>query len=458
LNIYLHIEISLRELDANLLLATLAASRGHDVLVSDVSGIESGLQKGLIAPGIFHTKSLSPNNGKIDRHQKFVDNGFAITSNDQEASLQSYGYDEFSKTRYSDKTIEQASAIFGWGPEDVETLKQKYSKHNSKIYMTGSPRADLWKSIFSNYWIMPEKAPKKPFLLISSNMGVCHNKFFHEQVKFKRESGIYKRDPKRFDLDFIKKADGYRVTAAFIEAIECLAKNNDDYDIVLRPHPTESVECWEILLGQIPNVHVIKEGSITAWINNAFAVMHNGCTTALETIVLKKPLITYDPFQPPITIGKLANELGYRVQTLEKLSKIVDSIFKKNDLNEHKDIETKSLKIISKKIYFDKDELAAEKILKIWEDIGKNIFSETTSWIKFKWFLRLKDFRDVLGMALKILFPITFKRFREDDKFPSSFDVHNVKAQVRRFQFVLGINEKLKCEVLSKRTILIRRC
>ena len=37
----------------------------------------------------------------------------------------------------------------------------------------------------------------------------------------------------------------------------------------------------------IPNVHIIREGSITAWVNNAFAVMHNSCTTALEATVSK---------------------------------------------------------------------------------------------------------------------------------------------------------------------------
>lgn len=457
MNIYLHIEISVRELDGNLLLATLAASRGHDVIVSDISGIESGLRKGIIAPGIFHTKSLTPNKGKINRHQKFVDNGFAITSNDQEASLQSHGYDEFSKTRYSNQTIEQSSAIFGWGLEDVETLKQKYSIHKSKIFMTGSPRADLWKSTFSDYWIIPDAAPKKPFLLVSSNMGVCHNKFFHEQVKFKRDSGIYHNDPKRFDLDFVKKADGYRVTAAFIEAIKYLAENNDNYDIVLRPHPSESIECWQILLGQIPNVHVIKDGSINAWINNAFAVMHNGCTTAIETVVSKKPLITYDPFQPPITVGKLANELGFKVQSLEKLSNIVNSIFENKNLNDQKDIDKRSSEIISKKVFSDDNELAAQKIIKIWEDIGKNKFSRSTNWLKFKWLLRLKDLRDIIGLKLKKFFPNSFEHFRKDNKFPTSFDLENIHDRIKRIQRVIGSNEKLECKILAKRTILIKR-
>ena len=32
----------------------------------------------------------------------------------------------------------------------------------------------------------------------------------------------------------------------------------------------------------IPNVHVIRDGPIDSWVKNAFAILHNGCTTALE--------------------------------------------------------------------------------------------------------------------------------------------------------------------------------
>ncbi|MDC0859214.1 hypothetical protein OAP45_00075 [Candidatus Pelagibacter sp.] len=459
MNIYIHTEISVRELDGNLLLATLAAARGHDVIISDIAGIYSGLKKKLLAPGIFHTKSLSPNSGKINRHQKLIDNNFVITSIDQEASLQDDGYEEFALTRFSDQTIKQSSAIFGWGFDDVEKLKEKYLDHASKIYMTGSPRADLWKSNFSDYWVLPAAAPKKPFLLISSNMGVCHNKFFHEQVQFKKDSGIYQRDPRRFQLDFVKKADGYRVTHAFIEAIKHLSKNNNLYDIVLRPHPTESIECWQILLGKIPNVHIIKEGPISAWINNAFAVMHNGCTTAIETVVSQKPLITYNPFDPPIAVGKLANKLGYEVKSLNKLTSTVNLIFNKNHLSDQKNIQTKSLEIISKKIYFDADELAAYKIVKIWESLAKSKsnYSRLSNWTNFKWFLLIKDLRDIFGMVLKKLFPLKFKHFREDEKFSSPFNKDNIQSRINNLQTILGINEKLECKILSKRTILIKQ-
>ena len=43
MNIYLHVEISARELDSKLLLATLAASKGHEIIVSSLEVIEKGM-------------------------------------------------------------------------------------------------------------------------------------------------------------------------------------------------------------------------------------------------------------------------------------------------------------------------------------------------------------------------------------------------------------------------------
>ena len=179
MNIYQHVENVVRELDSKLLLATLAAARGHQVIVSDLESIEKGIKKKVLAPGIFHTKSLTPSDPKIARHQAIIDNGILITSIDEEGGLIMNTYDGHARRRYSELTIEQSSAIFGWGPHDVEFLKQFYSKHSAKIHKTGSPRADLWKSVFSDYWGVPKRVPKKPFLLVASNMSYAnYNKLF----------------------------------------------------------------------------------------------------------------------------------------------------------------------------------------------------------------------------------------------------------------------------------------
>lgn len=124
MNIYMHVEIAARELDSKLLLAVVAASRGHDVMVSDISAIMKGAQSSALAPGVFHTKSLTPRNKKIARHKTLLDRGFSITSIDEEGGLIDHGYDKFAGIRYSEETIGQASAVFGWGAEDTETLKR----------------------------------------------------------------------------------------------------------------------------------------------------------------------------------------------------------------------------------------------------------------------------------------------------------------------------------------------
>ena len=104
MNIYLHLEVLDRELDSKLLLATLAASRGHDVIVSDQESIVKGLTRKFLSPGIFHTKSLTPGKFKILKHKKIIDTRCKITSIDEEGGLIDYGYDEFARVRYSIKT------------------------------------------------------------------------------------------------------------------------------------------------------------------------------------------------------------------------------------------------------------------------------------------------------------------------------------------------------------------
>ena len=459
MNIYQHVEHAARELDSKLLIATIAAARGHEVVVSDLESIEKGLRRGVLAPGIFHTKSLTPSVMKVIRHQTMIDNGSMITSIDEEGGLIEHGYDRSAKVRYSEQTIGQSSAVFGWGEEDVEVLKQFYPKHSSKIHKTGSPRADLWKSLFSDYWGVPPGVPKKPYLLVVSNMSYAnYQEPFHNIVASNRKGGHFQRDPKLFIKNFEVAAEDYLKTAAFIEAVQHLTKHNNGYDIVFRPHPNESLESWKIYLEGIPNVHIIREGSITAWVNNAFAIMHNSCTTALEATVSEKPLITYIPFQQKHGY-ELPNGLGYCVKSKEELSNKVNNLFDvtRSDSNK-KNVEKTLPKEVLKKIYLDRKELAAEKMIKIWENLAvdNNISSNSINWILFKLLLKLMKFNGMIGRILRSLSSGMIRPKKGNFKFPS-LKKEDVCERINRLKHILGIDEKIECKLLSDRTILIKR-
>ena len=93
MNIYLHLEISARELDSKLLLAILAAARGHEVVVANIEVLEKGLLKGWLPSGIFHTKSITPSESKINRHRAIINKGSKITSIDEEACIDRFNYE-----------------------------------------------------------------------------------------------------------------------------------------------------------------------------------------------------------------------------------------------------------------------------------------------------------------------------------------------------------------------------
>lgn len=457
MNIYIHVEIAARELDSKLLLAVVAASRGHDVLISDVGTMMKGAQIGALAPGIFHTKSLTPSIKKLARHKALVDEGFAITSIDEESGLIDHGYEKFAVIRYSEETVAQASAVFGWGAEDSQTLKRIYSKHASKVHQTGSTRADLWRSRFNHYWGVPKGLPKKPYLLVSSNMGSANNiRPFHERIQSERCAGYFQRDPERFLVRFGVIAESYRMTAAFIEAIRYLAdKSKGSYDIVLRPHPVENIEAWQIYLEGVPNAHIIREGSITAWVNNAFAVLHNGCTTALEATISGIPVVTYIPFKQEYA-RDLPNELGVHCESLEALSSAISRLFHLSLPGTNADEIEELPDSVAKKVYLDDDELAVEKILKVWEGLDNGGLSRPCNWTKFQVLLKLEKLRQLVAWTLRTALPGKFGLAKKNFKFPP-LDEEDIRSRVCRLQRVLGLDEKLECKFLSDRTVLIRR-
>ena len=457
MNIYLHVEISVRELDSKLLLGTLAASKGHQVIISDLIGILRGVKSKTLAPGIFHTKSLTPSRDKTARHKLLIDNGFGITSIDEEGALNDHGYDSFAKARYSEEMIGQTQAVFGWGTEDTETLKKYYPNFAHKIYKTGSPRADLWGKTFLDYWNIPSTLPNKPFLLISCNTGYANNiRTFGELVQMENERGRFKRDSKYLETRIGRTYEDYKKIIEYINAIKYLSENNDNnYDIVLRPHPSEDIKAWKILLQDIPNVHVIHEGPINVWIKNAFAIMHNSCTSALEVTIQKKPLVTFIPYKQKYN-PTLANELGYQVSTYEELNKKINEIFN-NSKTISKIEEDKSLPSqITKKIFID-DKLSVERIIDIWEKTSGSNFSSVSNIKKYKLLLNYdrvkKKFKDLIKKILTIK---TVSKITSKAKF-EALNKQDIYERVKKFQKILNINEKLECEVLSDKTILIKR-
>jgi len=454
MNIYINVEIESRELDSKILLAVLAADRGHHVIVSDLSGIERGFRSKFLSPGIFHTKSLTPGKGKIKWHQKIIDKGSLITSIDEEGGLVNHGYEHFAKQRYSNDSIGMSSAVFGWGEEDVETLKNIYPQYSSKIHMTGSPRVDLWKRKFSKYLSLPtSQVPKKPYLLIIGNMSVVNTNIpLYKKFENFKNRGYFQRDPKMVRSFFVTRAEKFLLINEYIDVIKYISKYNKNFDIVFRPHPKEDIEAWKNYLGDISNVYVTKEGQLGAWIKNALAVMQNGDTSAYEAIISQKHLITFVPFERQN--DNLPNRCGYIVKTKEDLLNKINELL--NNLNNQKDLSDKLPSDVSKKIYLDNNELSAEKIINLWEKLDSKNLSKRSNIKMFMLYLKIVEIRDIIGFFLKNMFPKRFAKFKLNTKF-YPLDKNDIQNRIDKLCDILKIEKKLELKLISKRTILIRK-
>jgi len=60
--------------------------------------------------------------------------------------------------------------------------------------------------------------------------------------------------------------------------------------LVVRPHPSERHEPWLDAVSGAPNASVAFEGSVVPWIAAARALIHNGCTSAVEAAVERRSI------------------------------------------------------------------------------------------------------------------------------------------------------------------------
>lgn len=458
MNIYMHVEMFVREFDSKLLLGVIAAASGHNVIISDSSSLQKLYKINELPPGIYHAKSLTPGQSKIDWHNKLSSQGILITTLDEEGYLVRSGYDDFALQRYSEHMIQQSAAVFAWGDEDSESLCRIYSDYKDKIHKVGSPRADLWSEKFRDFWIKPKSMPLKPYILISSNTGYANNnKGFEKIISHLQESKYLERDPKLLREIFFSASDDFKMMYEYIEAIKYLSERFPEIDIVYRPHPAEKLESWHVFLKGFKNVYVIRDGSINAWVNNAVAVMHNGCTTAIEAIISRKPVITYIPFIAEYD-NDIPNQLGFIVKNTNELGEVVNCILKEE--GGYKPIDYQNNSPFKNKVYIDDADLAVNKILRVWESLEYRIDNTDLDVHKIKkilWRYRVKE--NVKRSALLL------KRYSgmgqawinsNNEKFPP-LDMIDVKSKIDRFMRILDISTEIECHKLTYKAIVLKR-
>jgi len=292
------VENQVRELDARLLLACVAARRGLPSIIGPKREVESRIAS--LPRGIFVSKSL-----RVAKRRFFPISrklGHKIVAWDEEALVHLPPEMYFSR-RLSAKGMEHVSLLFAWGEDNAQLWRQyPLLPTGIPIYVTGNPRGDLLRAEILPFFDGDAEEIRSTygdFILINTNFN--HVNAFHpaqnlfQPVREPGEEPRFGQAARGMSREF---AEGFRdhkeaVFRDFQQLIPALEKAFPEYTIIVRPHPTENQEIYHQIAAQCQQVQVTNEGNVVPWLMASRAVIHNGCTTGVEAYVMRVPAISY---------------------------------------------------------------------------------------------------------------------------------------------------------------------
>lgn len=358
-NLILPVETAVRELDAKLLLACVAAERGHSAFVGFQNEIRSQIAK--IPRGVFIAKGFASRKARFLKILKGL--GFTITAWDEEGLVHP-APEIYAKRRISTESLAFLDGIFSWGDNYTELIRSLPFYDGTPIYQVGNPRLDLLRSRLQSYYTQDVKdlhGRLGRYILFNSNFGRVNS-----AIKRQRDEGVAgpRTDPV-LDLVWLKGMTYRReLYQRFRLLIESVARQFPDHQIVLRPHPAEKMESWDEIRERNPNVHVLFEGNVIPWLLGAEILIHNGCTTAIESVLMGKPAVCYQPIPAESPDWELPNSVSHQADSDDAvISKIRSHIGSKSQLA----VLPAQRKMLDRYVDIDEQRLACDRIVDVIE-------------------------------------------------------------------------------------------
>ena len=316
------VENQVRELDAKLLLACFAADKGHTSYIGYKGAIDGYINS--FPNGIYFAKSVTQRSVKILRIAHML--GHRNVAWDEEAIVH-YPPEIYYKRRLSAEALQETDQLLAWG-EDNKTLFEDYDRFpDTPVNVVGNPRIDLLRPEFQAFYddeVAAIKARFGDYILFNTNFGSVNGYYPELNVCYEQDgapdglalgrSAIGLERDYALELFEFRKNNFETMKQLVIET----ARAFPDKTIVVRPHPSENRDVWREHVKEFAQVHVNAEGNVVPWLLAASVLIHNACTTAIESYILGRPAIAFVPRPGADIYGSdLPNIMSHLASTTE---------------------------------------------------------------------------------------------------------------------------------------------
>ncbi|PKN23724.1 MAG: hypothetical protein CVU64_23820 [Deltaproteobacteria bacterium HGW-Deltaproteobacteria-21] len=313
----LPIETKVREFQGKVLLSCFAAERGFNVLLADQNEMLRLLN--CLPRGIYIDKGIVRTYVKNFRKNRKIGNRVVAWC---EEGLSFRVPETYLKERISIEAYGMTDYFFAWGRYHAEIVAQKLCESSSKVICTGNPRFDLLREPYRSFFLPEKERIRRSFgrfILINTNFS-RYNHFYGRDFAIKNLKEGGRIGDKNHEEFLVKWADYLgEMYHKFIEMSVELNKALPDRSIIIRPHPSESLETWKKAIGSYPNIKVVQDGNVIPWIMASDVMIHNSCTTGVESYILGEPVISYCPITSEIYDCFLPNSLSRKTFDLDEL-------------------------------------------------------------------------------------------------------------------------------------------
>ncbi len=445
--IYVMFEVKKRELEARLLFALIASSKGYSVVIANKADIWA--RRYLLRPGIVICKSLGP--GNINMVNDIIEAGHEVVAWDEESLVTPYKINYFIKRRISRECLKKAKYFFSWGEIEHEYLTKEFSEYKEKLFKTGNSRIDLFRN--NNIKIFDDEANELKnkygeFCLLLGNFGRANNSYiksFEDFVNGLIKEGTLKKDTKDFLHVKNSGITQVKVFNEFPNIIEKFSKNFPNKKMIIRPHPVENVEPYKKMCKNLKNVIVVfDDRNVISWINAADFSISSNCTTSTESYLSKKLSINFWPFDDQDEAQMyLPTQVSLQAKSTDELMQLIKKLYDENDFKISKYLNTENInKELKRAFYnFEPNVCSTSEILKQLEKIEiKNLRKD----IEVNFFLFY--YYSLRSIIKKIIFPFLYLfRSKESKKWAhyvrSKNKGINYKEVKKKFLFLNNANK-----------------
>ena len=130
--LYIPLEVYTREIKAYLLLATIAVSRGYEVLIASPNDLWMYKRLSLLPKGSYLIKNMNIPTNSESQYNIFLQDGFDLYCQEQEPSILHSSFEDFIKLmKINSNQLLPFKAVFCWGERGTNGYKNLFSSKNN---------------------------------------------------------------------------------------------------------------------------------------------------------------------------------------------------------------------------------------------------------------------------------------------------------------------------------------